>query len=149
MTLKAAPAVHAAARDAATKSPVQDVKVECAFCSSSIPVLVFKREARWAGGSGALSPGAYPCKLTVMAGGRVPSQVGLKEPPLGGRLELMLEAGADGYLDWERSGLRAEDGSFAFDDLAPVSTAFRSTRPSSSCPRRTSTWSWLRDGKPR
>jgi len=80
-------------RDAATKIPVKNVKVECAFSSASLPVLVFKREAEWPQGLGEMSLGAFPCKITLTAKGHVPALVELKEPSAGGRLEVLLESG--------------------------------------------------------
>ena len=93
VVLKPAAAVMVSARDALTKKPVKNVKVESAFSSVHLPVLVFRREARWAQGSGTVSPGAYPCRLTLSAEGRVPTVVELKEPPAGGPLEVLLETG--------------------------------------------------------
>ena len=93
VVLKAAPAIKVFALDAKTKSPVKNVKAECTFSSATIPVLVFKREAEWAEGSGVVSPGAYPCKIKLKADGRVPAMIELKEPHASGRLDVLLETG--------------------------------------------------------
>ncbi len=93
VVLKAAPAIKVFALDGKTKIPVKNVKAECTFSSATIPVLVFKREAEWAEGSGVVSPGAYPCKIKLKADGRVPAMIELKEPPAGGRLDVPLETG--------------------------------------------------------
>lgn len=137
VVLKAAPAWTVAVRDAQDLKPVRNVKVESAFSSANLPVLVFKRVAEWPEGSGTVCPGAYPCKLTLSAEGRVPAVVELKEPPAGGRLEVMLEAGvvlaglvtdAEGKgvvgalvgMGSSRDGFRetAKDGAFELPPLA-------------------------------
>ncbi len=93
VVLKGARQILISIRDKQAKTPITNANVACTFSSSSIPVLVFSQEASWANGSGMIIPGAYPCKLTAKAKGRVPVEITLDGPPAGGRLDVFMEKG--------------------------------------------------------
>ncbi len=93
VVLRPAAPVRVTVRDALTGKPLPHVKVTCAFGSPRLPLLAFQREEEWSSGTGTLRPGAYPCRVTATAQGRVPAAVKLEAPPARNEVEFSLEMG--------------------------------------------------------